>query len=473
MENLTGENLQKKLVRTRQSAWKGIKEETAIAINEYGEAYKRFLNQGKTERLCVEDICKLAEKSGFKSLEHFNKKLKAGDKVTVAFQNKTVLLFIIGKDHIENGLNIVGGHIDAPRLDLKPEPLYEETEMALLKTHYYGGIKKYQWVTIPLALYGVIFKKDGTKVTVAIGDHPEDPVFYISDLLPHLAQEQSNEKLPNIIKGEGLNVTFGSMPYDDTDIKEPFKLQALALLNEKYGIIEEDFLSAELEVVPAGVARDVGLDRSFIGAYGQDDRICAFAAAKALFDVEKIPQKTLCAILADKEEIGSVGSTGMNSHLFENAMAEIINGLNVENAELVLRRALANSNFLSADVTAGFDPNFPGTHDLKNAPYLGRGLVISKYGGSRGKSGSNDAHAEFLNQLRQCFNAADIKWQSGELGRIDLGGGGTIAYMLAKYGMNVVDCGPALLSMHSPMELSSKVDAYMTYKGYLSFYENI
>ncbi|MEG0379497.1 MAG: aminopeptidase, partial [Eubacterium sp.] len=373
------------------------------------------------------------------------------------YKKKTVVLFVVGEEALENGMAIIGAHIDAPRLDLKPSPLYEENDMAFLKTHYYGGIKKYQWVTIPLALHGTIVKKDGEIINVSIGEKEDDPVFCITDLLPHLSQEQSQKKIGEAIAGEGLNIIIGSIPYADDEISEPVKLNILSHLNDAYGIQEEDFASAEFEAVPAGAARDVGFDRSFVGGYGQDDRVCAFTATQAILNVnaEKVPKKTLCTILADKEEIGSYGSTGMQSRFFENDLAELIDLTEDHKPELTLRRCLRNSEFLSADVTAAYDPNFSGTHDLKNASFAGKGLVVSKYGGSRGKAGSNDAHAEFLGKLRSCFEKGQVIWQMGELGRVDLGGGGTIAYMLAEYGMDVVDCGPALLSMHSPFELCS------------------
>lgn len=467
--------LQEKLSKKFELAWTQMNTETQKAAEDFSEGYKEYLTISKTERLCAAYTILMAEEKGFKPLDYYQSKGKvvAGDRIYVVFKMKTVLLFIVGEEGFENGMSIIGAHIDAPRLDLKPSPLYEEIDMAYFKTHYYGGIKKYQWVTMPLALHGTVVKTSGEVINISLGEKADEPVFCITDLLPHLAQEQSQKKLSEAINGEGLNLIVGSIPYADDDIGEPIKLNILKHLYDTYGIEEEDFASAELEAVPAGSARDVGFDRSLIGGYGQDDRVCAYTATRAILDQDPdiIPNGTFCTILADKEEIGSYGSTGMQSRFFENALAEIIELTDDRKSELTLRRCLQNSEFLSADVTAGYDPNYSGTHDLHNAPFIGKGLVISKYGGSRGKAGCNDAHAEFLGKLRKCFNEAEVVWQMGELGRIDLGGGGTIAYILAEYGMDVVDCGPALLSMHSPFELSSKADVYMTYKGYKAFFQ--
>ncbi|MDO4289456.1 MAG: aminopeptidase [Eubacterium sp.] len=464
--------LQDKLVKAYDLGWKDLNEDTLAAVDAFCEGYKEYLTISKTERLCAAYTVMLAEAQGFKSLEYYQNlgKVVPGDKVYVVFRKKTVALFVVGQEGLEQGMNIIGAHIDAPRLDLKPAPLYQENDMAYFKTHYYGGIKKYQWVTTPLALHGTVVKKDGEVINVSLGEKDDEPVFCVTDLLPHLSQEQNQKKLAEGITGEGLNLIVGSIPYADEDIRDAVKLNILKRLNEDYGIVEEDFACAEFEAVPAGAARDVGFDRSFVGSYGQDDRVCAYTTLKAILDVQEVPERTLCAIMADKEEIGSYGSTGMQSKFFENELAELIDLTEDHKPELTLRRCLKNSAFLSADVTAAVDPNFPGTHDSRNAAYAGKGLVISKYGGSRGKAGSNDAHAEFLGRLRTCFNDAGVVWQMGELGRVDLGGGGTIAYMLAEYGMDVVDCGPALLSMHSPFELCSKIDVYMTYKGYSAFY---
>ncbi|WKY46409.1 aminopeptidase [Eubacteriaceae bacterium ES3] len=471
-EKSEGTLLKEKLEKNWDSAWKDFTEDKELKT--FGDDYLEFLTIGKTERQWVKMSIALAEKKGYRPLEKAIKKgkLEAGDKVYAVHKNKTVILFNIGKKPIAEGMAIIGAHIDAPRLDLKPSPLYESDDLGLFKTHYYGGIKKYHWVTIPLALHGTVMKKDGGSVDISIGEHAADPVFCITDLLPHLSQEQNGKKLSEAITGEGLNLLIGSRPYPEKDLKEGVKANLLKILNDKYGIIEEDFATAELEVVPAGAARNVGFDESLIGGYGQDDRVCAYTALRAILDQEDKSKRTQCVILADKEEIGSVGNTGMHSRFFENSVAEIIDLLGEKKPELTLRRCLMSSEMLSADVTAGFDPNYSGTHDKLNAPYIGKGIVLSKYGGARGKSGSNDAHAEFVSKMRKLMDDAGVVWQMGELGRIDLGGGGTIAYILAEYGMDVLDCGPALLSMHAPFEISSKIDVFMTYKGYREFLKN-
>ncbi|KDR94003.1 Aspartyl aminopeptidase [Peptoclostridium litorale DSM 5388] len=453
-----------------KNAWKGMSPCEKEEVMAYCQRYKKFLDEGKTERECTRFIADVARKNGFVDFRDMKDgELSAGDKVYFENRGKGAALFIIGKEDIEKGMNIVGGHIDSPRLDLKPFPLYEESEMALLKTHYYGGVKKYQWASIPLSLHGVIIKTSGEAVNINIGEDNDDPVFYISDLLPHLAKDQMQKKASEFITGEGLNIIAGSMPDPDEE-KNAIKMNVLKLLNEKYGMVEEDFISAELQVVPAGKARDVGLDRSLMAAYGHDDRVCSFACLEALLEVES-PQRTCVAVFADKEEIGSVGNTGMESKFFENAVAELIN-LQGDYNELKLKRAFASTKVLSADVTAGFDSNFPEVMDKKNSAYIGKGLVIAKYTGARGKSGCNDANAEFVASVRNIFNENGVVWQIGELGKVDQGGGGTIAYILANYGAEVVDCGVALLSMHAPMELASKVDAYMAKKGYLAFLKN-
>lgn len=465
-----GAMLQEKLVKKWELAWMNLSQEEAKKVNQISSDYIEFLSKGKTERQCVALSVKMAERAGFKSLDEYTKngKISPGDKVYVVYKDKTVVLFTAGTEAIDKGMAIVGAHIDSPRLDLKPSPLYESDDMAFLKTHYYGGIKKFHWVTTPLALHGTVVKKDGGTVTISIGESPEDPVFCITDLLPHLSQEQNSKKMTEGITGEGLNIIVGSQPYPEKDLKEGVKLNVLNYLHEKFGMVEEDFASAELEVVPAGAARNVGFDESLIGGYGQDDRICAYTALRALLESNN-PNRTICVILADKEEIGSYGNTGMQSRFFENAVAEIIHLMDVKKPEMALRRCLMNSEMLSADVTAGVDPNYTGTHDKGNAPYMGKGIVLSKYGGARGKSGASDAHAEYVGKIRRLMDEADVVWQMGELGRVDLGGGGTISYMLAEYGMDVLDCGPPLLSMHSPFELASKIDLYMSYKGYKAF----
>lgn len=460
-----------KLTKDRHVVFAGMQASEKQAVDAYNKDYMAFLSASKTERLFCANAVVKAEDVGFKPLSGCSS-LSAGDKVYVPIHDKALLLFVIGKQPLENGLTIVGSHIDSPRLDLKPLPLYESNGLALFKTHYYGGIKKYQWVTTPLALYGTVATKDGRTIRVAIGDAPGDPVFCISDLLIHLAGKQMGKKASEVVEGEELNLIVASVPVEDEDVKEAVKERVLEHLYETYGFKEEDFESAEFKAVPAGPARDVGLDRSMVGAYAQDDRVCSYAALEAITALEDTPELTACVILADKEEIGSYGNTGMQSRMLENALAEICALTGVGQIELILRRALKNSYCLSGDVTAAYDPTFASAFEAGNSTYLGEGLAISKYGGARGKSGSNDAHPEFLARLRACFDAAGVAWQTGELGKVDQGGGGTIAYMLASYGMDVVDCGTAVLSMHSPFEVTSKADTYMTYKGYKAFLEN-
>ena len=440
--------------------------------------YKEFLDNGKTERECVEQLVTCAKKDGFKDLASC-KKIKAGDKVYITKMNKAIALFIVGKDALENGMNILGAHIDSPRLDAKQNPLYEKDNITYLNTHYYGGIKKYQWTTIPLAIHGVVCKKDGSSVKVVIGEDAADPVFCISDILPHLAQDQMKDKASDFIKGEDLDLIMGSTvpldknaPKEEKKDKEKSKKLVLNLLKEKYNIEEDDFESAELEVVPAGAARDMGLDRSFILAYGQDDRSCAFTSAAALFDVAKGGKKlkrTACCLCVDKEEIGSVGATGMASNLFENMVAEVIARAEKNFSELALRRCLANSNMLSSDVNAAYDPMNAGLFDKENASVLSGGIAFQKYTGSRGKSGASDANPEFIAKVRACMDKANVRYQMAELGKVDQGGGGTIAYHAAKYGMNVLDAGVAILSMHAPWEIASKEDICQIFEGYKAF----
>ena len=397
------------------------------------------------------------------------KRLKSGDKVYAVCMQKAVALFCIGTEPMEKGLNILGAHIDSPRLDVKQNPLYEDGEMAYLDTHYYGGIKKYQWVTLPLAIHGVVVKKDGSSVQIHIGEKEEDPVFCVSDLLIHLAGEQMEKKAGKVIEGENLDLLVGSIPLESEE-KDAVKKGVLAILSKEYGMEEEDFISAELEIVPAGKARELGFDRSMILSYGQDDRVCAFTSLDAMLAVDA-PKRTSCCLLVDKEEIGSVGATGMRSRFFENSLAEVM-ALTGEYQELTLRRALKNSKMLSSDVNAGFDPLYAASFDKKNASYCGSGMVISKYTGSRGKSGSNDANAEYLAQLRNIFDQNHAHYQTAELGKVDAGGGGTIAYIAALYGMNVIDCGVAVLSMHAPWEVTSKADVYEAQKCYVAFLQN-
>lgn len=430
--------------------------------------YKNFLNNGKTERECEKQIIDLAEKNGYKDLNSVSS-VKPGDKVYIQKMNKAVALFELGTEPLEKGLNVLGAHIDSPRLDIKQNPLYEKDFVVYLNTHYYGGIKKYQWVTMPLALHGVICTKDGKTVNVCLGEDESEPVFVISDILPHLAQKQMKETASDFIPGENLDLIVGSeKPVKDSKEKEAAKKNILKLLKEKYGIEEEDFGSAELEVVPAGKSRDLGLDRSLILAYGQDDRSCAFTSAQALFD-SKAGKKTLCCLCVDKEEIGSVGATGMASHFFENAVAELVARTENGFSELTVRRCLANCSMLSSDVNAAYDPMNADLFDKNNASFLGGGIVFNKYTGSRGKSGASDANPEFIAALRKVLDENSVKYQMAELGKVDQGGGGTIAYLAAKYGMNVLDAGVSVLSMHAPWEITSRFDIEQAYEAYKAF----
>ena len=454
----------------REVAWKSYTDAERAHLEQVSARYRAFLDNGKTERECVTEVVKLAEAKGYTNLEDKiarGEALKAGDKVYSDWMGKSIMLFIIGKAPMEKGINILGAHIDSPRMDVKQNPLYEDGGLAYLDTHYYGGIKNYQWVTIPLALHGVVAKKDGTVVTISVGEDENDPVFCVSDLLIHLSHERMGKPASDVIEGEQLDVIIGGAPLNDED-KEPVKRNAMKLIAEKYGIEEEDFLSAEIEVVPAGKARDLGFDRSMILAYGHDDRVCAYAQVEAMFDIDVVPEKTVCCILTDKEEIGSVGATGMRARFFENEMM----ALHGEEGDLRLRRALTNSRMLSCDVSAGYDPNFASAFDKKNSAYLGRGVCFNKYTGSRGKSGSNDANAEYLADVRRVMDEGGVFFQTAELGKVNQGGGGTIAYICALYGMNVVDSGVAVLSMHAPWEIISKADLYEAYKGYKAFVLN-
>ncbi|WP_416197639.1 MAG: aminopeptidase [Sporanaerobacter sp.] len=455
-----------------KNVWDALSAEEEKELFEVNEDYKKFLDDGKTEREATKDIIRRAEAKGFKSLDEImnsNKKLAPGMKVYANNKNKGVALFIIGKEDISAGMNIVGSHIDSPRLDLKQNPLYEDSDMAYLKTHYYGGIRKYQWVSLPLALHGVIIKNNGEKVDIVIGEDENDPVFFISDLLPHLAKDQGSKKLDEAIAGEGLNIIIGSIPYTSDDIDSKVKLNVLKILNDKYGITEEDFTTAEIEAVPAGKAKDLGIDRGLVLSYGHDDRVCAYTSLRAILEVEN-PERTAVGLFVDKEEIGSVGNTGMHSRFFEDTVAEIVYLLDENANNIKIRRALANSRVLSSDVAAGYDPNYADAFEKRNSAYLGKGIALVKYTGSRGKGGSNDANAEYIGDIRRIFNEANVMWQTAELGKVDQGGGGTIAYILANYGMEVVDCGVPVLSMHAPYEAVSKADVYMTYRGYKAFY---
>ena len=464
----------------QKNVWETYSTKQLKELEALNEAYRGFLSECKTERECVDYIVNMAEEAGYKELQDIIKKggrLKKGDKVYSVWMNKSVALFHIGEKKMEEGMNILGAHIDSPRLDIKQNPLYEDGGFAYLDTHYYGGVKKYQWVTIPLAIHGVVVKKDGTTIELNIGENEDDPVFFVSDLLIHLAQEQLEKKAAKVIEGEALDIIVGNKPLTfskeekekkgESAGKDAVKKGILNILKENYDMDEEDFISAELEVVPAGKAREAGFDRSMILSYGQDDRVCAFTSLKAMLEMKSV-ERTACCLLVDKEEIGSVGATGMQSHFFENMVAEVLN-LMGEYSELNVRRCLAASCMLSSDVSSAFDPTYAASFDKKNVAYLGGGMVFNKFTGARGKSGSNDANAEYLAHIRSIFEKEKIHFQTAELGRVDLGGGGTIAYILALYGMNVIDSGVAVLNMHAPWEATSKADVYETKRGYVAF----
>ncbi len=451
------------------NVWERYSAQEIEEVFAFAQDYKRFISENKTERACVAASVAMAQAKGYRDLREVIAKsetLKAQDKVYLTMMDKSIVLFHLGSLPLAQGLHILGAHIDSPRLDLKQNPLYENTEIAYLDTHYYGGIKKYQWVTLPLALHGVIVKKSGEKIDVCIGEKEDDPVFVISDLLVHLSSDQMQKKASTVIEGEDLNVTFGSMPLKNAE-KEKVKAGILQLLKESYDVEESDFVSAEIEVVPAGKARDLGLDRSMIIGYGQDDRVCAYASLAALLEMEEV-EKTAVCLLVDKEEVGSQGATGMQSRFFENALAEVLDRMGAF-SELTLRRSLQNSKMLSSDVSAAFDPNYAGVMETNNCAYFGKGLVFNKYTGARGKSGCNDANAEYMAELRAIMEKDNVAYQTSELGKVDQGGGGTIAYILANYGMEVIDSGVALHNMHAPWEVSSKADIYEAKKGYLAF----
>lgn len=457
----------------RKNAWKDYTKKEVRELEKLNKEYRAFLDAGKTERECVIQAVKMAKKSGYRDLQEVleaGESLSAGDKVYAVNMKKSVALFQIGQVPMEKGMAILGAHIDSPRLDVKQNPLYEDTELAYLDTHYYGGIKKYQWVTLPLAIHGVIVKKDGSVVDVCIGEDAKDPVFCVTDLLIHLAGERMERKANKVIEGEALDILVGSQPLKGEE-KDAVSKNVISILKEKYDVEEEDFLSAELEIVPAGEARESGLDSSMIMGYGQDDRVCAFTSLIAMLEVEDT-EYTTCCLLVDKEEIGSVGATGMRSQFFENTVAEVLAATG-QYSDLALRRCLANSKMLSSDVSAAFDPTYASAYEKKNAAYFGRGMVFNKFTGSRGKSGSNDANAEFMAQIRGILKDAKVAYQTAELGKVDIGGGGTIAYIMALYGMNVIDCGVAVLNMHAPWEVTSKADVYETKKGYVEFLKNI
>ncbi len=470
----------------KKNTWQTYSTQQLQELEKLCKSYREFLDNGKTERECIYQIVNTIEAAGYRKLESLiqsNTPVKAGDKVYSVWMNKSIAMYHIGELPMTEGMNILGAHIDSPRLDVKQNPLYEDNGFAYLDTHYYGGVKKYQWVTLPLAIHGVVVKKDGTTVEINIGEREEDPVFFVSDLLIHLAGEQLEKKAAKVIEGEALDIIVGNRPLliDKTKtedknadgkkekVKEAVKSGVLEILKNVYSIEEEDFLSAELEVVPAGKAREAGFDRSMILGYGQDDRVCAFTSMQAILDVQKV-KRTICCILVDKEEIGSVGATGMQSKFFENSVAELMN-LMGQYSELNVRRCLARSCMLSSDVSAGFDPSYGACFEKKNAAFLGGGMVFNKFTGARGKSGSNDANAEYIAHIRGIFEKRNINFQTAELGKVDVGGGGTIAYILALYGMNVIDSGVAVLNMHAPWEATSKADVYETYRGYIAFIE--
>lgn len=452
-----------------KNLWEIYNETQLEELENLNEAYKAFLDAGKTERECVTEIVRQAEAAGYRDL-YSVETVKAGDKVYAAWMEKSIALFNVGSDPLEQGMNILGAHIDSPRLDLKQNPLYEDSGFAYFDTHYYGGIKKYQWVTIPLGIHGVIVRKDGTKEVVSIGEKEDDPVFAVTDLLVHLSSKQMEKKASTVVEGENLDILIGSRPLVNEE-KEAVAAQIMKLLEDTYHIERADLMSAELEVVPAGKARDCGLDRSMIMAYGQDDRICAYTSLKAMLDVEKV-SRTSCCILVDKEEIGSVGATGMHSRFFENAVADLYEKLGGF-SELKLRRTLAHSTMISSDVSAAYDPMYTEVYDKKSTSFFGKGPVFCKHTGSRGKSGSNDANAEYIAKLRNVFDAHEVHFQMAELGKVDAGGGGTIAYILAQYGMEVIDGGVAVLCMHAPWEISSKADVYEAYRGYCAFLKDM
>ncbi|MBQ6814392.1 MAG: aminopeptidase [Lachnospiraceae bacterium] len=456
----------------RELAWKKYKNKHLKEMESLCKGYKEYLDNGKTERECIVETVKMIKEAGYKDIKDIiakNKKIKPGDKVYAVCMGKSIAMFNIGRKSMEEGMNILGAHVDSPRIDVKQNPLYEDANFAYLDTHYYGGIKKYQWVALPLAIHGVVAKKDGTVINVVIGEDKDDPVVSVTDLLIHLAGDQMSKTASKVIEGEQLDILIGSKPLAGEE-KDAVKKQILRLIKDKYGMEEEDFLSAELEVVPAGPARDTGLDSSMIMAYGQDDRVCAYTSLVAMLEVEE-PEKTSCCLLVDKEEIGSVGATGMQSKFFENTVAELLDRMG-KFTELSLRRCLANSRMLSSDVSAAFDPAFASAFEKKNAAFFGKGMVFNKFTGRGGKSGSNDANAEYMAAIRKIMDDEKITYQTAELGKVDVGGGGTIAYILSLYGMEVIDCGVAVLNMHAPWEITSKADIYETKNGYAAFLKN-
>lgn len=468
MEKAQAEQLKQKLFNQKENGWISKSQEEQDSIFKYAQGYINYMNQSKTEREIIENSEKIAKEHGFKEIEEYTT-LKPGDKVYYNNRGKSMYLAIIGNENVEKGLNIIGAHADSPRLDLKPNPLYEDSGFAYFKTHYYGGIKKYQWTTIPLAIHGVIVKTNGEKIKINIGEDLNDPIFTITDLLPHLAQDQMKKKLADGIEGEDLNLLIGSIPFD-ADVSEKVKLNILNILNQKYGIVEKDLLSSELELVPAMPCRSMGFDNSMIAGYGQDDKICVYSSLTALMNIEN-PQKTAVCIISDKEEIGSMGNTGMESHVFDTFISDILNKLGVNRPNL-LEKVFCNSKMLSADVDAGLDPIYSNVSEKNNSSYLGRGIGLNKYTGARGKSGASDANAEFVAEVRKIFEENNIRYQIAELGKVDVGGGGTIAYILANKGIDVIDCGVPVLSMHAPYEVTSKLDLYEAHRGYEAFWKN-
>ena len=462
------EELKKKLFNQKKDGWYNLEDNKKEEVFELSKKYLNFLNKAKTEREFIKEARKLADENGYRDIIEFDK-LNPGDKVYFVNRDKSMYLAIIGEKPIEEGLHIIGSHVDSPRLDLKPNPLYEDTGLAYFKTHYYGGIKKYQWTTIPLSIHGVIVKANGEKVEINIGENEEDPIFTITDLLPHLAQDQMQKKLSNGVEGENLNLLIGSIPYGDEKISERVKLNILNLLNQKYGITEADLTSAEIELVPAFKARSLGFDGSMVAAYGQDDKVCAYTSLQAMMELQSVKNTAVC-ILSDKEEVGSMGNTGMESHMFDFFISEILNKLQINRPNL-LDKVFCFSKMLSSDVDAGYDPIYASVSDKYNAGFLGKGISLNKYTGARGKSGASDANAEYVAWIRNILEKNDIKYQVAELGKVDIGGGGTIAYILANKGADVIDCGVPVLSMHAPYEVTSKYDVYSAYKTYKAFWE--
>ncbi len=463
-----GEELKQKLFNQKKNGWENLEPNQREEIFNLSQKYMDFLNIAKTEREFIKKARKIADENGYKDIMEFDS-LKPGDKIYFVNREKSMYLAVIGENPIEEGLHIIGSHVDSPRLDLKPNPLYEDTGLAYFKTHYYGGIKKYQWTTIPLSMHGVIVKANGEKIEINIGEDESDPIFTITDLLPHLAQEQMEKKLKNGVEGENLNLLIGSIPYDDEKVSEKVKLNILNILNQKYGITEVDLTSSEIELVPAFKARSLGFDASMVAAYGQDDKVCAYTSFQAMMELGNVKNTAVC-ILSDKEEIGSMGNTGMESHMFDFFISEILNKLGVNRPNL-LDKVFCFSKMLSSDVDAGYDPIYASVSDKNNAGFLGKGISLNKYTGARGKSGASDANAEYVAWIRNILEKNDIKYQLAELGKVDIGGGGTIAYILANKGADVIDCGVPVLSMHAPYEVTSKYDIYSAYKAYKAFWK--